>query len=158
MHDLLSVADAVIFPGDGAAHFKVEFRMIIFRPFVGEVLRGVVRSSTREGGINVTLGFFDDIVIPPSSMAEDTTFDDQKQLWVWTYRGEDGTTHDFDIVNKEEICFKVTAEKFVDITPFEKLPPHAQQQEVATNAPQVPYMIEGNIEEFGLGMTSWWSL
>ncbi len=43
--------------------FAVTFRLMVFRPFVGEVLVGRV-SQCAEGGLRVSLGFFDDIVVP----------------------------------------------------------------------------------------------
>lgn len=36
---------------------------MVFRPFVGEVLVGRVAQSS-EGGLRVSLGFFDDIIVP----------------------------------------------------------------------------------------------
>lgn len=40
-----------------------EFRMIVFRPFVGEVLTGRIMAATHNG-IRISLEFFDDIFIP----------------------------------------------------------------------------------------------
>ena len=41
--DILSIGDSFLFPGDGATHTRVEFRLLVFRPFVEEVLVGKVR-------------------------------------------------------------------------------------------------------------------
>lgn len=41
----------------------VEFRMVVFRPFKGEVMLGKIRSST-PAGINLRTDFFDDIFVP----------------------------------------------------------------------------------------------
>ena len=38
----------------------------------------------------VTLGFFDDIVIPPESLQHPSRFDEGEQLWIWEYETEDG--------------------------------------------------------------------
>jgi DNA-directed RNA polymerase III subunit RPC8 len=40
----------------------VTFRLIVFRPFIGEVLSGKVLSQSPLG-IRVSMGFFDDITI-----------------------------------------------------------------------------------------------
>jgi DNA-directed RNA polymerase III subunit RPC8 len=40
-----------------------EFRMTVFRPFVGEVLTGRIMAATHNG-IRISLEFFDDIFIP----------------------------------------------------------------------------------------------
>lgn len=69
--DLLEVEDPYVHPGEASAIVKVKFRLVVFRPLVGEVLEGRVRSCGEEG-INVSLGFFDDILIPPSCMQPDT--------------------------------------------------------------------------------------
>lgn len=49
----------------------VFFRMVVFRPFIGEVLVGKIASSS-PNGIRVTLQFFDDIVIPAEWMKENS--------------------------------------------------------------------------------------
>jgi DNA-directed RNA polymerase subunit E'/Rpb7 len=40
---------------------------VVFRPFVGEVMVGKIRACTKEG-IQVSLEFFDDIIIPSYSL------------------------------------------------------------------------------------------
>ena len=40
--DILSIGDSFLFPGDGASHTRVEFRILVFRPFMEEVLTGKV--------------------------------------------------------------------------------------------------------------------
>lgn len=67
---MLEAGDPYVHCGEASAYVKVRFRLIIFRPFIGEVLEGKVRSSSEEG-IHVSLGFFDDILIPPSCMQPD---------------------------------------------------------------------------------------
>jgi hypothetical protein len=84
MHDLLEVGDSMIYPGDGAAQIRVSFRMVVFRPLPGEILQGRIRSCS-EKGLFITLGFFEDIVVPPVEMQPDTHFDQKEQLWVWKY-------------------------------------------------------------------------
>nr|CAD7572531.1 unnamed protein product [Timema californicum] len=37
LHDIVSLEDSYIFPGDGAAHTKVKFRYVVFRPFIEEM-------------------------------------------------------------------------------------------------------------------------
>ena len=71
LHDILHVGESYIFPGDGASHtkgkktiiyimsytasifytinFLVRFRVIVFRPFMDEVLVGKIRSCSSEG-------------------------------------------------------------------------------------------------------------
>ena len=40
--DIISIGDSYLFPGDGASHTRVEFRLLVFRPFMEEVLVGKV--------------------------------------------------------------------------------------------------------------------
>jgi DNA-directed RNA polymerase III subunit RPC8 len=49
LHDITRLEDSYIFPGDGAAHTKVNFRYVVFRPFMEEVIIGKIRSCSREG-------------------------------------------------------------------------------------------------------------
>lgn len=63
LYDLVSVGDAFIHPSDGTSHSHVEFRMVVFRPFVGEVLKGRIVSCTEEH-IRVSMDFVQDIIIP----------------------------------------------------------------------------------------------
>lgn len=46
----------------GSSHTDVTFKYIIFRPEIGSLITGKIKSCTRDG-IFVTLGFFDDIFI-----------------------------------------------------------------------------------------------
>ena len=65
----------------------------------------------------VTLGFFDDIVIPPEALQHPYRFDENEQVWVWEYPTEEGDHHDMYMDIGEEIRFRVTSETFVDTSP-----------------------------------------
>ena len=47
--DLLDVGESFILPGNDGSHTKVVFRLLVFRPFMDEVLVGKIKSCTREG-------------------------------------------------------------------------------------------------------------
>ena len=81
--DALEVGDGVLVAGDGAAHHEVVFRLVVFRPFVEEVLVGTVAESTEEG-VRVSLGFFDDVWIPGPRMQKPSHYEKESGLWVWT--------------------------------------------------------------------------
>jgi DNA-directed RNA polymerase III subunit RPC8 len=49
------IGDAYIYPSDGSAHYKADFKLLVFRPFIGEVLTGTIMSCTEEG-LKVSLG------------------------------------------------------------------------------------------------------
>lgn len=71
LFDILHSSDGVVKAGDGCAYVTVEFRLVVFRPFIGEVLTGTIANCSPEG-IKVTLGFFDDILIPKHLLFENT--------------------------------------------------------------------------------------
>eukprot|EP00850_Spirogloea_muscicola_P021737 SM000260S09933 [mRNA] locus=s260:152288:154296:+ [translate_table: standard] len=49
LYDVQSVTGGFVYPGDGAPRFTVAFRLVVFRPFVGEVLLGKLRSADTSG-------------------------------------------------------------------------------------------------------------
>ena len=77
----------------------------------------LITSSTIQTGVAVTLGFFDDIVIPPEALQHPSRFDENEQVWVWEYPTEEGDHHDMYMDIGEEIRFRVTSETFVDTSP-----------------------------------------
>jgi DNA-directed RNA polymerase III subunit RPC8 len=70
MYDIASVGYPYIYPGDGASHTEVTFRMIIFRPELGQVLTGRVKQCNEVHGVQVSLKFFEDIWVPPHLLRE----------------------------------------------------------------------------------------
>jgi len=120
--DILSVGDSFIMAGNDGSHTKVNFRLLVFRPFMDEVLVGKIKSCTREG-VHLSLGFFDDILIPPEALQHPHRFDETDQVWVWEYPtepdedGNPGESHDLFMDPGEEIRFRVTSETFVDCSP-----------------------------------------
>lgn len=63
VYDIRSIDGGFIFAGDGAPTFTVVFNLIMFRPFVGEIITAKLLSSDADG-LRLTLGFFDDIYVP----------------------------------------------------------------------------------------------
>ncbi|KAJ0058177.1 hypothetical protein NL108_009052, partial [Boleophthalmus pectinirostris] len=115
LYDITKLDDSFIFPGDGASHTKVHFRYVVFHPFLDEVLVGKIKYCSQEG-VHVTMGFFDDILIPPESLQQPAKFDEAEQVWLWEYETDEGA-HDLYMDQGEEIRFRVTDEVFVDTSP-----------------------------------------
>lgn len=63
------------------------------------------------------MGFFDDILIPPSALQHPSRFDETEQAWVWEYDTGDGNKHDLFMDAGESIRFRVTAETFNETCP-----------------------------------------
>eukprot|EP00298_Acanthocystis_sp_HF-20_P028109 c6647_g1_i1.p1 GENE.c6647_g1_i1~~c6647_g1_i1.p1 ORF type:complete len:241 (+),score=76.87 c6647_g1_i1:3-725(+) len=106
LYDILKVGDAYIYPGDGAAHIKCTFRFIVFKPFIDEVLVGKIVSSSIDG-IRVSLGFFDNIRIPPEMMNEQSEFNQEQGIWMWKY-----DDHDLPMYINDDIRFRVRAVEY----------------------------------------------
>lgn len=163
--DVLEAEDPYVHSGEASAYVKVKFRLIVFRPFIGEVLEGTVRSCSEEG-IHISLSFYDDILIPPTCMQSDTIFDPSEQVWTWNYQ-ENRMFLDVG----EAIRFRVLSEHFEETAPVQKDAlmaaraaslaaagladvPVASSEGVAP--PPAPYKLVASIAEDGLGLSRWW--
>ncbi|CAL1286482.1 unnamed protein product [Larinioides sclopetarius] len=154
LYEITKLEDSYIFPGDGASHTGVYFSYIVFRPFMNEVLVGKIRSCSREG-VHVSLGFFDDILIPKDDLQQPSRFDEKEQLWVWVFNSEEsGQSHDLFMDRDEPIRFRVLEGTFVDTTPTS---PENENTESEEKDRRIPYYLAGTINEPGLGLLSWWS-
>lgn len=43
LYDVLDVGQGTVYHSNGGAHYKVRFSVVAFRPFIGEVLTGVIK-------------------------------------------------------------------------------------------------------------------
>ena len=88
LYDIVAVGEAQIHPGSAAHHTHVEFRLVVFRPFVGEVLEGTIIGCD-EAGLRVSMGFFDNIHVPRHliGFAQGAVrWSPDEQLWFWQIR------------------------------------------------------------------------
>ncbi|PGH18474.1 DNA-directed RNA polymerase [Polytolypa hystricis UAMH7299] len=147
-YDLLESSDGLIGHGTGLVNVNVKFRLIVFRPFKGEIILGKITSGT-EHGIKISLEFFNDILIPPSLLLDGARFDYTDQVWIWD-NGE-GALFYFDI--GEIVRFRVEAEEWHDQIPDAP----DTQDAVAGTERKPPYSLIGSMQIAGLGLVSWWS-
>ncbi|ODV86123.1 hypothetical protein CANARDRAFT_196722 [[Candida] arabinofermentans NRRL YB-2248] len=110
--DLLEIDDGLLKPGDGATYVNVRFRVVIFKPFVGEVLTGWIEKCT-EDGIKVNMEFFNDIFIPKVYLFENSKYSSEDNAWIWEMDEETKLYLD---VN-EKISFRIEGEVFTDVKP-----------------------------------------
>ena len=103
---------------------------------IGDVITGKIRGCSREG-VHITLGFFDDILIPPASLQHPSRFEEAEQAWVWEYPLEDGNKHDLYMDIGENIKFRVAGEVFEESSPVG--PP--EQSTSSENSNKTPYRI-----------------
>ena len=133
----------------------------------------------------MTLGFFDDILIPPTALQHPSRFEEAEQAWVWEYPLEDGEKHDLYMDIGEPIKFRVSGEVFEENSPvgppsLADKPSTSSQTEVKTPyriVVSIPLELRVNlfapndssafnfnsftpfqaaINESGLGLLSWW--
>lgn len=129
LYDVQSCSDGQLKPGDGGVYTKVEFRLVSFMPFEGEVLVGWISRCTSEG-INVRMEFFDNIFIPKTMLFEDSHFISKDQAWVWRMNG-----YELFMDTNEKIRFRVEQRKF-------------DRQE--------GMQIIASCQVDGMGLLSWW--
>lgn len=151
LYDLLWASEGLIRHGDGTANVNAEFRMVVFRPFKGEVIMGrISRCSVK--GIHIRTDFFDNIFVEAEELPEGCQFDHNEQLWVW--ESENGPLY-WDI--HEAVRLAVVGEDWNDQTPTK--PTTAPGEEVPAEQEQLaPYIVKGSMKREGLGCTLWWEM
>jgi len=165
--DLVSAGSGHVRYGDGLLYYKVAFRMVVFRPFVGEVVIARVRSADEEG-VRLTMGFFDDMYVPLAYLPQPSAFDSSERAHFWLpTSGDDAENASADLLDSpkdarmyidagEVLRVRVESDVFCDDEPG---PPRAGEGGVA--APPVrerraPYSVVCSISEQGLGPIAWW--
>jgi len=144
LYDLLSASEGLIGHGTGIVNVNVEFRLIVFRPFKHEIMIGKI-SSCGPTGVRVRTDFFDEILIPPHMLPDNTYFDHQQQLWIWDNEGDL-----FHYDNHEAVRFRIESEVWVDQSPLG--PSEREDGETKKS----PYAIQASMAEAGLGPALWW--
>ncbi|KAI4089049.1 MAG: hypothetical protein LQ344_005620 [Seirophora lacunosa] len=91
---------------------EVEFRIVVFRPFKGEIIAGKI-SSASEDGMKIALDFFDEIFVPGGLLFPGSSFNIQEQCWVWSNEGQE---YFYD--KSEWVRFRVEQEHWTDISPL----------------------------------------
>lgn len=152
-YDFLEVGDPYIYPGEGNAIQDVKFRLVVFKPFIGEIITGKLVESHAEG-LRVSVDFFDDINIPHLFLQEPSLFDPVRELWTWKY-GEDESSDVFVMELGEKIRFKVRSVNFVGMESKHTDPKAARSNDPDTQL-RSAMEVTGSANDFGLGLISWW--
>lgn len=124
---------------------KVVFRLIMFRPFVGEVISAKLKESDTNG-LCLTLGFFDDIYIPVDALPKPSHHEPDPEhkgqiIWIWEHEG--GT---YPVEWTDEIRFRVVSVKY----------PQIPVEQSNDTKPFAPMVITGSLNADGLGPLAWW--
>lgn len=89
----------------------------------------------------VTLGFFDDILLPPTALQHPSRFEEAEQAWVWEYHpSEEAEKHDLYMDIGEPIKFRVSGEVFEESSPVGP-PSNDKQLQPSTTEAKTPYKI-----------------
>lgn len=145
-HDLTKMGNGKC---DGSStYWPVTFSLIVFRPFVGEIMTGKILKSTPEG-ITVSLEFFSEIYIPAYWMLNPSKFKDG--LWIWTpsYDDDDDDQEEeaqnYEMNIGSEIRFRVKSIHYTAVTHTAKgrhsVTTSLQQQHQQGNSPEVPQRV-----------------
>lgn len=111
MWDLLTATEGLIGHGTGLVNVNIEFRMIVFRPFRGEIIYGRIKSSSPDG-IIIDLDFTSEVFVPYQNLFENSSFSQAEGVWVWN---SDGTELFLD--KGEPVLFRVEQEEWFDQRP-----------------------------------------
>ncbi|KAG6999289.1 DNA-directed RNA polymerase III subunit rpc8 [Physcia stellaris] len=136
VYDILTASDGLIGHGTGVINVNVEFRLIVFRPFKGEIIMGRVRGST-DLGIRISLEFFEDIWVPSHLLLDNSHFDAEEQTWVWRNDNQD---YYYDRNEWIRVC--VEAEQWHDLSP---VAPAQMGTAAAKPNQKSPYSITGQL-------------
>ncbi|KAG9245966.1 RNA polymerase III subunit Rpc25-domain-containing protein [Calycina marina] len=149
LYDILASSDGLIGSGTGLVNVNVEFRLIVFRPFKGEVMIGRISSATVDG-IYLRTHFFEDIWVPKGNLPEGSYYSPHEGCWVWK-------TGDAELFfdTQETVRFRVDEEDWHDQTPISAQPP-SNEDDFAVKEKDVPYKIIATMEDAGLGPCLWW--
>ena len=151
LYEIVSIEGGTVYPGEGSAHFKVEFRVVVFRPFVGEIIEGTLKKADKTG-LYVDIGFFSDIFVPEHLMQEPSVFDEDEQLWVWMY--EDAKMF-MDL--KEPVRIRIQGIKFPDQPrTSDELVGRTALEGATPDGTFAPMVVMADINADGLGLISWW--
>jgi len=167
-YDLLTATEGLIGHGSGVINVKVTFRLIIFRPFRGEVLEGTISESS-PAGIRLHIELFDDITVPgPNNLLEPATYSLKDHVWVWT--SEDGGKYHFD--KNERVRFRIEEEIWQDqaadeeggIIAVDREPDSGdteaarrkREEDERKRRGKTPWRLVASMAQGGMGILRWW--
>lgn len=149
---LLSAEGGDVAPGDGAAHWTASFRVAVFRPAPGDVLVGRVASVGATTGAHVSLGFFDDVLVPPDGLPPPSVFDAGRGVWLHTPpdAATDGDDPPLDISVGAAVRCRVRDVRF-------DRPPAGGGTGEEAATPHAPLVVTADFIGVGMGPVAWWA-
>ncbi|EGC33189.1 hypothetical protein DICPUDRAFT_20776, partial [Dictyostelium purpureum] len=169
LYDILGTGDSYVYSGDGAAHLMVRFRMVVFKPFKGEIMEGVIKKSTKDQ-VQITIGFYDEIYLNPIELPIPSSFSDEEKLWYWEWNDnqlffENGGRVRFRVEQIEfnpEVSQPAPAPKNLNTDSMDSYTLREYKERQAENErllQQVksPLILKVSVKDSGLGMIEWWT-
>lgn len=162
-HSIISTSEGLIGHGTGIVHVNVEFRVVIFRPFKGEIVNATIYHAAPTLGIALSHDFFEDVVVPPETLFDGTEWGrDEKgdELFIWNQQNEpDDELNQFFFDRAERCLYRVEEEQWHDLSPKAQRESHGFVSDDRVDDREVrktPYLIRGSMMLSGLGPTLWW--
>lgn len=159
-HSLISCSEGLIGHGTGIVNVNVDFKLIVFRPFKGEIIRATITQSS-PAGIYLSVDFYEDLVVPPETLFENTTWEkDESDVWAFVWKSDDGNGGEnaFYFDNAESCMMRIEEEQWNDVSPDALRSQNYETQEEEDQARRAPpYLIRGSMALAGLGPTLWWT-
>ncbi|KAL7419387.1 DNA-directed RNA polymerase III complex subunit Rpc25 [Cryptotrichosporon argae] len=95
VYDISTAEDGKVTWGNGQMYYRVSFRLMMFVPFIGEVIVGKILSNT-ETYIRISLGFFQDIYVPLTLLPPNSAYDPnhEDRLFFWYSEADDAVPMD----------------------------------------------------------------
>ncbi|KAL3647794.1 hypothetical protein CASFOL_008762 [Castilleja foliolosa] len=158
VYDIRSIEGGFVFPNDGASTYTVKFRLVMFRPFVGEVISAKLKESTKDG-LRLSIGFFDDIYVPVPLLTSPNHSEPNPAyklcldgvVWYWEY---DGANYPID--GEDEIRFRVHNISYPPIPLDQDIVSGENDSQQKESKPFAPMVVTGALDDDGLGPISWW--
>lgn len=158
-HSLISASEGLIGHGNGIVNVNVDFRMVVFRPFKGEILRGTITHSN-QAGIYISMDFFEDIIVPPQLLFSNTTWDKDEEgteAFIWRSEDGEGGFNEFFFDKAEKVLMRVEQEQWNDLSPQMKRPDDYDMERRDEYGMKLgPYRIMASMMHSGLGPSLWW--
>lgn len=130
---------------DGHEFVSVAFTLVVFMPFVDEVIEGELLGSDASG-LQISLKFFRDVYVAKDDLPEEVNFDKSTSTWSWDYEG-----HTMTYSVGERIRFRVKSVAFA---------PRSEELNVDRklfSERNPPMRVEATAVEDGLGLVDWWN-
>ncbi|KAF2009792.1 DNA-directed RNA polymerase III, partial [Aaosphaeria arxii CBS 175.79] len=134
--------------GHGTGLVNVNGKMVVFRPFRGEIIRARIKMATEEG-IFLDVDFTSEIFVPYQNLFPGSTFDRGEGVFIW--KTEEG--HELFFDKGEPVLFRVEQEEWIDQKPT-VIQKDEDGEIIETR--DTSWRVIGSMSMEGLGPTLWW--